>query len=183
MQGRHPELNIVLDDKQRKILEKISRSKKAEVRLVQRVRIILLSSERKYRNTEIGAKVGCNRDTVRKWQKCFHERGFAGLKDASRSGHPLKFTAKERTKILAMSTKSPELEGKHFTDWTVRSLATHIVKKNIVKKISKSTIWRFLTSVDIKPHKWEYWLNSKDPDFEKKNVEVYRAVRKISRDV
>lgn len=173
MQGRHPELQISLTDKDKKILEKISKSRKTEFRLVQRAKIILLASKGKYHNTEIGEKVGCNRDTVRKCKQRFHKDGLEGLKDDPRSGHPLKFTAKERTKILAMATKSPESEGKQFTDWTVRALASHVVKKKIVKKISKSTINRFLKEVDIKPHRWEYWLNSKDPDFEKKNAGMY----------
>ena len=173
MQGRHPELKINLNDNDERILGKISKSRKTEFRLVQRVKIILLASKEKYRNIEIGEKVGCNRDTVRKWKQRFHKDGLEGLKDNPRSGHPPKFTAKERTKILAMATKSQESEGKHVTDWTVRALASHVVKKKIVKKISKSTINRFLKEVDIKPHKWEYWLNSKDPDFEKKNVGMH----------
>ena len=57
MQGRHPELDIILDNKERKVLEKISRSRTAESRLVQRAKVILLASEKKYRNTEIGLKV------------------------------------------------------------------------------------------------------------------------------
>lgn len=172
MQGRHPELEIHLEEKDRKILEKISRSRKAEIRLIQRVNIILLASKRKHRNSEIGKMNGCNRDTVRKWKKRFQKYGIEGLKDNPRSGHPLKFTAKERTEILSLATRTPESEGKHFTDWTVRSLADHAIKKKIVKKIGKTSIHRFLNEVDIKPHKWEYWLNSKDPDFEKKNAGV-----------
>jgi hypothetical protein len=34
--------------------------------------------------------------------------------------------------------------------------------------ISRSTIWRILEEVDLKPHQSEYWLNSPDEDFEAK---------------
>ncbi len=173
MQGRHPELDIVLDDKERKALEKISKSRTTELRLFQRAKIILLASKKKYRNTEISLKVGCNRDTVRKWKKSFHEHRLEGLKDSPRSGHPPKFTAKERTKILAMATKSPDSEGKHFTDWSARELMKHIIKKKIVSSIHWTTISNWLRNADVKPHKWEYWLNSQDPDFEKKNAGVH----------
>jgi transposase len=91
-----------------------------------------------------------------------------GLKDMPRSGHPLEFTAQERTEVLAMATRKPEDEGKHFTDWSVRELASHVVEKGIVESISSTTVFRWLREADIKPHKWEYWLNSTDPDFLKK---------------
>ena len=112
MQGRHPELDIVLNDKERKILEKISRSRTIETRLVQRAKIILFASEKKYRNTEIGLKAGCNRDTVRLWKKQFHKSRLDGLKDSPRSGHPPTFTGKERTKILLWQQKVLNLKGR-----------------------------------------------------------------------
>lgn len=168
MQGRHPKNKIVLKDEDRKNLEKIAKSRTAEVRLVQRAQIILLAAEGKYRNTEIGEKVGCNRITVRKWRRRFRESGMDGLKDMARSGHPLEFSAQERAEVLAMATRKPEDEGKHFTDWSVRELANHVVAKGIIETISPTTVFRWLREADIKPHKWEYWLNSKDPDFLKK---------------
>jgi transposase len=176
MQGRHPELNIILSDEEIKSLKKILRSKKAEYRLVQRSKIVLLASENRYRNTEIGDKVGCSRESVRYWKKSFHKSRLEGLKDKPRSGKPPKFTAKQRAKILALSTRSPDGEGLHFTDWSTRELAKHAVEKKIVSSIHWTTVGDWLKGADIKPHKWEYWLNSKDPDFEKKNDGSYRAL-------
>ena len=34
--------------------------------------------------------------------------------------------------------------------------------------ISRSSIWRILEEVDLKPHKSAYWLNSHDEDFDTK---------------
>ena len=169
MQGRHPELSIILGYKETAYLEKITRSKKAEFRLVQRAKIILLASENKYRNTEIGEKTSCSRESVRYWKKRFHKFRLDGLKDKPRSGKPPEFTAKQRAKIMALATKKPEDEGLHFTDWSARELAKHAVEKKIVKSIHWTTINDWLSNSDIKPHKWEYWLNSKDPEFGKKN--------------
>ena len=111
MQGRHPELNITLSDKESKYLKKIIRSKKAEFRLVQRAKIIILASENKYRNTEIGDKAGCSRESVRYWKKSFHKFRLEGLKDKPRSGKPPVFTAKQRAKIMALATKSLKMKG------------------------------------------------------------------------
>jgi transposase len=110
MQGRHPKNKIVLKDEDRKNLEKIAKSRTAEIRLVQRAQIILLAAEGKYRNTGIGEKVGCNRITVRKWRRRFQESGMDGLKDMPRSGHPLEFTAQEQAEVLVMATRKPEDE-------------------------------------------------------------------------
>lgn len=167
MQGRHPQCEIHLTDDERATLEKITRNRTAESCLVQRARIVLISAENKFRNTEIGDKVGCSRDTVRKWRIRFQEYRLDGLKDDARSGRPPEFSAQQRAEILAMATRSPQSEGKHFTDWSLRELANHVVQKRIVKSIGWVTISRWLKDADIKPHKWEYWLNSRDPDFKK----------------
>ena len=168
MQGRHPETEIVLSDQEKSALEKIVRSRKSEARLVERAKIILFSSNPTLRNQEIGDKVGCSRQIVVKWRKRFFKHRSKGLKDDPRSGKPLVFTAKQRAEIMAMATKNPEDEKKPFTDWSTRELADHVVEKGIVSGIHWTTINDWLRHADIKPHKWEYWLNSKDPDFKKK---------------
>lgn len=167
MQGRHPEIKVVLGDEEKKKLLKITKSRKTEMRLVQRAKIILLAFEGKYRNTEIGTKVGVNRDTVRHWIKSFNKDRLGGIKDKQRPGAPSKFTSEEKTDILAMATKDPQKEGHQFSDWSIRDLTDHVIEKKIVKDIGWSTVWRMLNEIDIKPHKWEYWLNSQDPNFKK----------------
>ena len=39
---------------------------------------------------------------------------------------------------------------------------------------SRSTIWRILDEIDLKPHKSVYWLNSHDPDFDAKAQDICR---------
>ena len=169
MQGRHPETKIVLTDKEGEILRSYLRKTTTEYRYVLRSKIILLASENKYRNQEIADKLGCTRQIVYKWKKRFKQFRLKGLEDNPRSGKPPEFTAKQRAKIMALATKKPENEGLHFTDWSARELAKHAVEKKIVNSIHWTTINDWLSHADIKPHKWEYWLNSKDPGFGKKN--------------
>jgi hypothetical protein len=40
------------------------------------------------------------------------------------------------------------------------------------KNPSRSTIWRLLDEIDLKPHKSVYWLNSHDPDFTPKALDI-----------
>ncbi len=168
MQGRHPETKIILKSKEEKILQSYLRKTKTEYRYVLRSKIILFAFENKYRNQEIADMLGCTRQIVFKWKKRFKQSGLKGLEDKPRSGKPSKFTAKQRAEIMALATKSPENEGLHFTDWSIRELAKQAMEKKIVSSIHWTTVGDWLRGADIKPHKWEYWLNSNDPDFKKK---------------
>ena len=38
--------------------------------------------------------------------------------------------------------------------------------------MSRSTVWRTLDQADLKPHRSVYWLNSHDPDFDRKATEI-----------
>jgi hypothetical protein len=38
--------------------------------------------------------------------------------------------------------------------------------------MSRATIWRTLEAADLKPHRSVYWLNSHDPDFERRAKEI-----------
>src|ERR1035437_4310766 len=44
----------------------------------------------------------------------------------------------------------------------------------------KSTVWRILDEVDIKPHKIAYYLERRDPDFDRKMHEVLMVYRDVS---
>ena len=40
--------------------------------------------------------------------------------------------------------------------------------------MSRATIWRILDAADLKPHQSVYWLNSHDPDFDHKALDICR---------
>ena len=47
-------------------------------------------------------------------------------------------------------------------------------------RAGKSTVWRILDDNDIKPHKIRYYLEKRDPDFERKMHEVLMVYRDVS---
>jgi hypothetical protein len=57
-----------------------------------------------------------------------------------------------------------------MTRWSTRDLAEALKGEDL--KISKSTINRILLEADLKPHKVEVWLTSKDPEFNEKSAQV-----------
>lgn len=60
------------------------------------------------------------------------------------------------------------------THWAVRPLAQAAAQWGFVRSISKSTVQRWLSQVDLKPHRVRRWLHSPDPEFRRK---VHTIVR------
>jgi transposase len=164
-------LDVDLTTKEEKILAKWVRGGKIEHRLCFRARIILLASEGKS-NTEIAKISKCARKTVVKWRNRFIERRLDGLRDLPRAGRPPIFTPKQRTQIIALACKTPDTLGLPITQWSTRLLTEMVIKNRIVPVISPETVRSILSDVELKPHRWHYWLNSPDPDFETKMLQV-----------
>ncbi len=74
---------ITLTDQDRVTLERWSRSRSTEARLVERARIVLLAADSR-ENKDIAEELGITRATVARWRDRFSDRGLAGIqKDAS----------------------------------------------------------------------------------------------------
>ena len=66
-------------------LERIVRSRTAEVRMVERAQIVLYAAEG-HSAAEIGRLVGCSTVTAQKWRSRYEREGIAGLRDLPRPG-------------------------------------------------------------------------------------------------
>jgi transposase len=73
---------------------------------------------------------------------------------------------------VALATRPPSEDGVPTTHWSATDLAGAAVRDGIVGSISRVTVWRLLDQAAIKPHRWHYWLNSPDPDFEAKMLNI-----------
>src|SRR5271170_8122804 len=75
---------INLSDADRVILERWSRGRSTQARLVTRARVVLAAAERK-ENKDIASELKISRGAVARWRDRFAESGVAGLeKDAPR---------------------------------------------------------------------------------------------------
>src|SRR5258708_7038768 len=111
---------ITLTDADRATLERWSRSRSTEARLVERSRIVLLAAEGR-ENKDIAAELGITRATVGRWRHRFADRGIAGIeKDSPRGGRPPKARDDLVAKILEMTTRQKPV---HATHWSTRTLA------------------------------------------------------------
>jgi transposase len=151
----------------RRELERIVRSRKAERRAVERARIVLAASEGRSA-ARIASEVGCSERTVKKWRRRFEADGLAGLRDAARPGRPLVHGPQVRARLIALAcTRPPETpEGLRRTRWTHSELAAQV-------GMSESQAHEILRAAEIKPHLLEQWVMSElRPDFDAKAAVV-----------
>lgn len=162
MGSRAVEVN--LSERQRAILERLERNKAdTPYRLVERVRIILLSADG-VSNAEQGRRLGVDRQRARRWRgrwadaaerlaaaerEGVNDRDLASLitevlADAERPGGPSTFTAEQLTQIIAVACELPTESDRPVTHWTPRELADEAVKRGIVESISPRHVDRLL---------------------------------------
>ncbi len=67
--------------------------------------------------------------------------------------------------LLSVACQSPDVYGlKGQTHWTISSLVYIVQKYKIIKKISWTTVQKFLKDLDLKPHRMDYYLFCEDPE-------------------
>lgn len=161
---------IELTEQERNELETLARKPSTTQAMAMRANIVLMAAEGK-QNKEIQKSLGVNKNIVTLWRNRFRYKRVAGLQDMPGRGRKRTYGHDERLKVIAKGCeKSPA------QTWTIRELAAALAETGI----SKSTVGRILKDIDLKPHKVESWLNSKDPDFEPKAAEICssRSTRK-----
>ena len=153
---------ITLTDQDRTNLERWSRSRNTEARLVERARIVQLAAEGR-ENKDIAVGLGITRATVGCWRDRFAERGIAGIeKDAPRGGRPPKARDDLVGKIIEMTTRQKPTDATH---WSTHTLAKALgTNRSMV-----SRVWR---ANGLKPHLSRTFKVSNDPNFAEKLVDV-----------
>jgi putative transposase len=72
------------------------------------------------------------------------------LNDRPRSGAPGKFTPEQIVRIVAVACEKPEESNRPISHWTPREVADEVMKRGIVRSISKRQCGRFLKSGGFK---------------------------------
>jgi len=152
---------ITSTEEQRAELEKISRSQKAEQRMVQRARIVLGLLDGKQQQ-DVAKELGIEENTVAKWRDRFDAQGIAGLADAPRSGKPKVYGAEWEAMVLAKLNEKPP-EG--LTKWDQPELAKAL-------NTSEDAIQRFLQRKGIQLSRIRTWCISTDPEFAEKAADI-----------
>jgi transposase len=187
--------HVGLTDRQRNILEKIIRASKSPQRLVQRSQIIILLADGKGKR-QVARELKVDKKTVKKWCNRWNEsfeqlieienekemkqieltdRIIKVFNDAQRSGAPPTFTPEQIVQIVSIGCEVIDDSDRPYSRWTHKEIAKEAIERNIVESISSSSIGAFLKDARIKPHKEQYWVNTKEKDpevFKKEAQEV-----------
>jgi len=153
---------IVLTKEERKTLERWTRGRRTEARVVRRAKIILAAAQGK-QNKEIAQEVKSTRVTVGLWRSRFAEKRLAGItKDAPRGGRP----PAQREKLAALIVeRTTRTKPKNATHWSCRTLAKELgTNSTMVHRV-----WR---ANGLKPHLTKTFKLSNDPHFVEKLTDV-----------
>ena len=160
---------IILTQNARSDLHALIRAHSTPQSLAQRARIVLRAADVDQPSTlQISRELSCDRHTARKWRRRYLDLGLPGLQDAGRSGRPKVIAPPTRVQVISVASSLPQDQDRSVTRWSLDEIATALLETLGTDPISRSSIWRILQDVDLKPHKREYWLNSHDDDFEAK---------------
>lgn len=160
MPRRAPEIELSLDE--RTTLETVVNSPSAAQRDVMRARIILRAAEGQ-RNDQIQDHLKVSKPVVIKWRRRFAAQRLTGLVDQPGRGRKRKYDTALRHRIAATACSTPpESVGTH---WSVRTLARHL-------GVGVAVVRSVLATESIQPHRFRYWKDSDDPEFEPKMLAV-----------
>jgi transposase len=151
-----------LSDEEMKTLQGWLRQGKAEQRMVERARIILLAHEGRT-NQQIADQLHTRTARVSKWRQRFGAQRLLGLSDALRSGKPARYDKPTEKKVLALLDQSPP---RGYSQWNGNRLAAAL------PDISRHQIWRILRRHDICLQRRRSWCISTDPEFGPKAADV-----------
>jgi transposase len=107
------------------------------------------------------------------------------LRDRAHGSEPI-ITPEAKAWVLALACTKPKDHGLAAELWTRSALAKHIRRSAraaghpSVAGIAKSTIHVILRDAPVRPHKIKYYLERRDPEFDRKMKEVLIVYREVS---
>ena len=166
-------------------LEQISKSRTEKASRVERAKMIL-----KYSYNESISSIARQHSTNRpKIERCIdkalHLGPVVALDDLPRSGKPRTITPEARAWLVNLACQKPKELGYSYELWTNKLLAAHARKHckmaghPSLQKISRGTISKILQKSGVRPHKITYYIERRDPDFDKKMAQVLHVYKEV----
>jgi len=153
----------VLTPRQRAVLERISRARTVEQRLVERASMVLAAADGAS-DQEQARRLRVDAQRPRRWRNRWIEAAAAitaaeaegvsehdhevlilrALSDDARSGTPPTFSAEAVARLISLACEPPADSGLPINHWTPAELATEAVKRGIVESISPRHLDRIM---------------------------------------
>ena len=176
---------LVLSPEEQQQLQSLANSRAAPLREVQRAKV-LLGYHAGQSFSALSRTVGLSRRIIYKHVDRALAAGVAvALRDRAHGSEPI-ITPEAKAWVLALACTKPKDHGLAAELWTRSALAKHIRRSAraaghpSVAGVAKSTIHVILRDAPVRPHKIKYYLERRDPEFDRKMKEVLIVYREVS---
>jgi len=176
-------LNLSAADQ--KSLEELRRSRSEEKRRSVHA-AILLDCANGMSDNAIGLANHVNRHTVALCARKFLQFGLeAALGELPRPGQNRRIPDDAIAWVRHCACQKPKELGYSYELWTYALLQRHLRKECTAAghpslvELSRSKLHRILTQGEIQPHKVRYYVERRDPEFERKMVEVLHVYKDV----
>lgn len=177
---------LALTPAQAATLKELAASRTAPAREVERAKV-LLGYASGTSITELQRQLGFSRPMIyRCVDKALAAGVQAGLKDKYHRPHEPEITDEAKAWVVSIACTKPKDLGMAAELWTISALARFVGDSAEaagfarLANAGKSTVWRILDEHEIKPHKIRYYLEKRDPQFDRKMQEVLMVYRDVS---
>ena len=181
---RRASLTLLPDD--RTSLEAIAASRTADVREVERAKSLLAYADGKLISA-IARELGLTRPKVERVVDRALEMGaMAALDDRPGRGRDASITVEARTWVVEVACIQPKTLGYAQETWSTRLLSEHLREHCLeaghpsLAQIGRGTVHKILSKSNIKPHRIQYYLEQRDPDFAEKRAAVLAVYQEVA---
>ena len=176
---------LTLSAAERKSLEELRRSRSEEKRRSLHA-AILLDCANGMSDNAIGVANNVNRHTVALCVRKFIQFGLeAALGELPRPGQNRRIPDDAIAWVRHCACQKPKELGYSYELWTYALLQRHLRKQCTAAghpsllELSRSKLHRILTQGEVRPHKIRYYVERRDPEFERKMVEVLHVYKDV----
>jgi transposase len=176
-------LSLSVADRER--LEDLRRSRSEEKRQVLHA-AILLDCANGMSDNAVAIANGVNRHTVALCVRKFLQFGIdAALGELPRPGQSRRIPDDAIAWVLHCSCQKPKDLGYSYELWTYALLQKYVREHcssaghPSLLGLSRSKLHRILTQGEVQPHKIRYYVERRDPEFERKMIEVLHVYKDV----
>ena len=111
------------------------------------------------------------------------------VEDLPRAGRPPRITPEARAWIISLACQKPKDLGWAPEFWSEALLARYVREQAVTaghpsaRQVAQGTISKLLAAQDLHPHRVRYYLQRKDPDFDRKMVQVLHVYQQVTLDL
>ena len=176
---------LILSAADRERLEELRRSRSAEKRRVLHASILLGCAGGKS-DSAIAVANRVNRHTVALCVSKFLRFGIeAALGDLPRPGKGRRIPDDAIAWVLHWACQKPKELGYSYELWTYALLQRHVREHCVaaghasLRGLSRSRLHGILSKGEVQPHRVRYYVERRDPEFERKMIEVLHVYKEV----